>query len=168
MEEKINSTEFKERMLKFFKENRLKFYSLIVVLTISVFGFFLIKIQEEKKNQYISEQFIQAGLFLTLNKNNKAKKLLEDIILSKNKFYSVLSLNIILEKNLENEKKKILDYFEIIENLKLSKEKQDLVLLKKSLYLIKIGDEQKSEKILKSLIDNNSNYKKLAQEILSD
>ena len=88
--------------------------------------------------------------------------------MSKNKFYSVLSLNIILEKNLENEKKKILDYFEIIENLKLSKEKQDLVLLKKSLYLIKIGDEQKSEKILKSLIDNNSNYKKLAQEILSD
>ena len=168
MEEKIHSTEFKERMLKFFKENRLKFYSLIVVLTISVFGFFLIKIKEEKKNQYISEQFIQAGLFLTLNKNNKAKKLLEDIILSKNKFYSVLSLNIILEKNLENEKKKILDYFEIIENLKLSKEKQDLVLLKKSLYLIKIGDEQKSEKILKSLIDNNSNYKKLAQEILSD
>lgn len=168
MEEKINSTEFKERMLKFFKENRLKFYSLIVVLTISVFGFFLIKIQEEKKNQYISEQFIQAGLFLTLNKNNEAKKLLEDIILSKNKFYSVVSLNIILEKNLENEKKKILDYFEIIENLKLSKEKQDLVLLKKSLYLIKIGDEQKSEKILKSLIDNNSNYKKLAQEILSD
>ena len=168
MEEKINSTEFKERMLKFFKENRLKLYSLIVVLTISVFGFFLIKIQEEKKNQYISEQFIQAGLFLTLNKNNNAKKLLEDIILSKNKFYSVLSLNIILEKNLENEKKKILDYFEIIENLKLSKEKQDLVLLKKSLYLIKIGDEQKSEKILKFLIDNNSNYKKLAQEILSD
>ena len=168
MEEKINSTEFKERMLKFFKENRLKFYSLIIVLTISVSGFFFIKIQEEKKNQYISEQFIQAGLFLTLNKNNKAKKLLEDIILSKNKFYSVLSLNIILEKNLENEKKKILDYFEIIENLKLSKEKQDLVLLKKSLYLIKIGDEQKSEKILKSLIDNNSNYKKLAQEILSD
>ena len=168
MEEKINSTEFKERMLKFFKENRLTFYSLIIVLTISVSGFFFIKIQEEKKNQYISEQFIQAGLFLTLNKNNKAKKLLEDIILSKNKFYSVLSLNIILEKNLENEKKKILDYFEIIENLKLSKEKQDLVLLKKSLYLIKIGDEQKSEKILKSLIDNNSNYKKLAQEILSD
>ena len=168
MEEKINSTEFKERMLKFFKENRLKFYSLIIVLTISVSGFFFIKIQEEKKNQYVSEQFIQAGLFLTLNKNNKAKKLLEDIILSKNKFYSVLSLNIILEKNLENEKKKILDYFEIIENLKLSKEKQDLVLLKKSLYLIKIGDEQKSEKILKSLIDNNSNYKKLAQEILSD
>ena len=168
MEEKINSTEFKERMLKFFKENRLKFYSLIVVLTISVSGFFFIKIQEEKKNQYISEQFIHAGLFLTLNKNNKAKKLSEDIILSKNKFYSVLSLNIILEKNLENEKKKILDYFEIIENLKLSKEKQDLVLLKKSLYLIKIGDEQKSEKILKFLIDNNSNYKKLAQEILSD
>ena len=168
MEEKINSTEFKERMLKFFKENRLKFYSLIVVLTISVFGFFLIKIQEEKKNQYISEKYIQAGLLLTLNKNNDSKKLLEEIILSENKFYSSLSLNLMLEKNLENEKKKILEYFEIIESLKMSKEEKELVLLKKSLYLIEIGDNQKSKKLLKSLIDKNSNYKSLAEEILRD
>ena len=107
-------------------------------------------------------------MFLTLNKNNESKRLLEEIILSKNKFYSVLSLNVILEKNLEDEKIKILDYFKIIENLKLSKEQKDLILLKKSLYLIEIGESQKSERLLKSLIDNNSNFKKLAQEILND
>lgn len=168
MEEKINSIEFKERMLNIFRKNRLKIFSSIIILTIAIFAFFFIKNQEEKNNQYISEKFIQAGLFLSLNKNNESKKLLEEIILSKNKFYSVLSLNIILEKKLENEKRKILDYFEIIENLKLSKEKQDLVLLKKSLYLIEIGDDQKGKRLLKSLIDNNSNYKKLAQEILRD
>ena len=168
MEEKINSTEFKYRILKTYKENRLKFFSLIIVLIATFFAYFIFKNHEERKNNYISEKYIQAGLFLTLNKNNESKRLLEEIILSKNKFYSVLSLNVILEKNLEDEKIKILDYFKIIENLKLSKEQKDLILLKKSLYLIEIGESQKSERLLKSLIDNNSNFKKLAQEILND
>ena len=167
MEEKINSTEFKYRILKTYKENRLKFFSLIIVLIATFFAYFIFKNHVERKYNYISEKYIQAGLFLTLNKNNESKRLLEEIILSKNKFYSVLSLNVILEKNLEDEKIKILDYFKIIENLKLSKEQKDLILLKKSLYLIEIGESQKSERLLK-FIDNNSNFKKLAQEILND
>ena len=97
MEEKINSTEFKYRILKTYKENRLKFFSLIVLIATFLRISFL-KIHEERKNNYISEKYIQAGLFLTLNKNNESKRLLEEIILSKNKFYSVLSLNVILEK----------------------------------------------------------------------
>ena len=168
MEEKKNITELKTRVLTFYKENKLKLFSLIIILILAVFLFIFVKIQEEKKNQYISEKYIQAGLLLTLNKNNDSKKLLEEIILSENKFYSSLSLNLMLEKNLENEKKKILEYFEIIESLKMSKEEKELVLLKKSLYLIKIGDNQKSKKLLKSLIDKNSNYKSLAEEILRD
>ena len=78
----------------------------------------IIKNIGDKKNQFISEKYIQAGLFLNLNKNNESKEILEEIILSKNKFYSVLSLNVILEKNLENDKQKILEYFEIVEDLK--------------------------------------------------
>ena len=47
-------------------------------------------------------------------KKKKLKNIYEEIILSKNKFYSLLALNTILEKNLINDKKKYLDYFEII------------------------------------------------------
>ena len=56
--------------------------------------------------------------------------------MSKNQFYSLLSLNTILEKDLEQDFEKIMNYFEIVENLGHSKEKKDLILLKKALYLI--------------------------------
>ena len=122
----------------------------------------------DRKNQLISEKYIQAGIFLTLDKNNVSKEILEEIILSKNKFYSVLSLNVILEKNLETDKQKILEYFEIVEDLNLHMDQKDLVLLKKSLYLIDNKDVKKGKRLLKSLADSDSNYKKLAQEILSE
>ena len=48
------------------------------------------------------------------------KKLLN----SKNKFYSILALNTILEKNLEKDKEKNFNYFDLLEKLKkLNQEK---------------------------------------------
>ena len=168
MDEKKNSIELKEKLLIIYKGNKFKLFFLITVLILSLLSFLIIKNIGDKKNQFISEKYIQAGLFLNLNKNNESKEILEEIILSKNKFYSVLSLNVILEKNLENDKQKILEYFEIVEDLNLHADQKDLVLLKKSLYLIDNKDVKKGKRLLKSLADSDSNYKKLAQEILSD
>ena len=168
MDEKKNSIELKEKLLIIYKGNKFKLFFLITVLILSLLSFLIIKNIGDKKNQFISEKYIQAGLFLNLNKNNESKEILEEIILSKNKFYSVLSLNVILEKNLETDKQKILEYFEIVEDLNLQMDQKDLVLLKKSLYLIDNKDVKKGKRLLKSLADSDSNYKKLAQEILSD
>ena len=44
-----------------------------------------------------------------------AQKIYEEIIISKNKFYSILSLNSIIEQNLIFDRDKILEYFEILE-----------------------------------------------------
>ena len=109
--------------------------SFFLILSIGVFLIFF-KINSEKKNDLISEQFIQAGINLDLNKTELSKKIYSEIIYKKNKFYSVLALNIILEKKLETDENTILSYFKIIENLKLPKEKKDLVILKKALFLI--------------------------------
>ena len=168
MDEKNNSIEFKDKILIIYKENKFKLFFLIIVLILSLLSFLIIKNIGDRKNQLISEKYIQAGIFLTLNKNNVSKEILEEIILSKNKFYSVLSLNVILEKNLETDKQKILKYFEIVEDLNLHVDQKDLVLLKKSLYLIDNKDVEKGKRLLKSLADSDSNYKKLAQEILSE
>ena len=81
----------------------------------------------EKKNEKISEQYIQAGIMLALNNNRESKKIYEDIILSKNKFYSILSLNTILEKNLEEDKNKIFYYFSVLESLNLPSKTVQLV-----------------------------------------
>lgn len=165
LEKKID---FKEKLFFFFKENKLKLIiSFFLILSIGIFSIFF-KINSEKKNNLISEQFIQAGINLDLNKTELSKKIYSEIILKKNKFYSVLALNIILEKKLETNENTILSYFKIIENLKLPKEKKDLVTLKKALFLIEKSKSTEASKILKNLIENNSKFKDIAQEILTN
>ena len=59
-------------------------------------------------------------------------------------------------------------YFKIIENLKLPKEKKDLVILKKALFLIEKSKTTEANKILNNLIENDSKFKDIAQEILAN
>ena len=63
---------------------------------------------DKKKNISLAEKYVQAEILLSSNKNEKAKKLYEEIILSKNKFYSILALNTVIEKDLIFDKKKLL------------------------------------------------------------
>ena len=72
-----------------------------------------------------------------------------------------------LEKNLEKDNNKILDYFKIIEKLQKSKSQKDLLILKKALYLIKISNIQEGNDLLTSLVTSNSELKNIAEEILS-
>ena len=74
----------------------------------------------------------------------------------------------ILEKKLETNSKKILDYFEIVEKLQNKKEQKDLIILKKSLYLIKISQIEKGNELLQKIIDSNSSLKSIAEELLEN
>ena len=97
-----------------------------------------------------------------------AKKIYQEIILSKNKFYSILALNSIIEKNLINDKEKILEYFKLLEKSAQSENQKDLLILKKALYLIKNSEIQDGENLLKELVNKNSHIRKLAEELLID
>ena len=101
---------------------------------------------------------------MSSNKAEKAKKLYIDIILEKNDFYSVLALNTLIEKNLISDKDKILEFFQTIEKLSLTKNRSDLLTFKKSLYLLKNSDEKAGIKLLKKLVDDNSSLKPIAEE----
>ena len=121
----------REKAISFLQEKKVPLISMII-LTITVIIFFIsLNIYKETINSKISEKYIKAGIYLSSKNEKKSKELLEEIILSKNKFYAPLSLNILIEKNLVEDKKKILEYFELIENLKLSKEKKKSASLKK-------------------------------------
>ncbi len=157
--------ENKDKFSLFFKNN-LKKIIILIIITIIIFSFFIFfKISGENKDKLISEKYIQAGIYLTQNKKVESKKLFEEIIYEKNKFYSVLALNTILEKKLESNKNKIMEYFEVIEKLNYSNEKKDLINLKKALYLIDNFEEDEGKKLLKRIIDSNSKLKNIAEEI---
>ena len=159
--------ELKEKLLQLYRRHKLKFIVFFVIIIIIIAAFIYFKEVEKKRNNLSSELYIQAGIYLSLDNKVKSKDLYEKIILSKNKFYSILSLNTILEKNLVKDKSKILEYFEIVENFNLSKTQKDLIILKKALFLIKENNSQEGEELINKLIDSNSEFKKLAEEIIN-
>ena len=163
-----NKTDFKDKLTSLFNSNKIKIYLFISLIIVISFSAIYLKTYNEKQNTLIAEKYIKAGLYLAFDKKKESIKLYKEIIISKNKFYSILALNTILEKDLEQDKVKILEYFETIEELNNSTEQLDLINFKKALYLIKISMIDEGNILLRDLIDNNSNLKILAKEIITN
>jgi hypothetical protein len=164
---KTNKIELKDRLISFYNTNKIKIYTFIIFLIIMLISIAFIKISNENKNILIGNKYIKAGLYLTSGKKDQSKNLYEEIILSKNKFYSILALNKLLEKNLISDKDRILNYFKIIEKINISQEQRDLIVFKKALYLIKISNNKEGNQLLENLIKNKSKLNSLAKEILN-
>tara|TARA_Y100000766_G_C18615524_1_gene463502 strand:- start:70 stop:579 length:510 start_codon:yes stop_codon:yes gene_type:complete len=164
----VNNTEVKNRIFDLLIKNKKLIISFLIIVFLTTSSLIFIKIRNEKKNDFISEKYIEAGIYLSNKEMNKSIKIYDEIIVSKNKFYSILALNILIEKNLIKDKDKILNYFEIVEDLKLDKNQRDLLLFKKALYLKKYSNSKESERLLQKLIDSDSKLKEIVKEILSN
>ena len=168
MEENFNKNkDLGNQQINFFKENKKKIFTILLLTLIISIAFIFFNIQSKKHNSIVAEKYIQAGIFLSLKENEKSKKIYEEIIKSENKFYSALALFTLIEKKLEKENNKILEYFTLVEKVSTSEENKDLLKLKKALFLIKISKNQKGEEILQGLINKDSQLTKIAQEILN-
>ena len=161
-ETKINSSEKIENFIKKNKNIILIIFTLIIfaLVGISYFNYY-----QKSKNEKVSEKFVQAGIYLSLNQQEKSKKIYKEIITSKNKFYSLLALNSIIDNDLEQNNEEVLELFNIVENTRIEKEQKNLVKLKKALYLIKISRDNEGEKLLNEIISDDSIWKETASEI---
>ncbi len=168
MDQNLNSKiEIKDRITNFYKKNKIKVFLFISILIILFISFNIIKINNNNKNILIAEKYVKAGLAINSGDTEKTKILLDEIILSKNSFYGILALNLILEKNLISDKNQILNYFEILIKNRQSKENKDIINFKKALFLIKNSEVKKGNELLNEMIENNSNLKSLAEEVIS-
>lgn len=157
--------EFKDKFISNLKENKKKYIFIVISILIFLIIFFMVHLNQKKKNALISEKYIKAGVLLSEGQKDSAKAFYEEIILSENKFYSFLALNIILEKNLILEKDKIINYFNVLEK-NVADEHKDLLIIKKALYLLREKDIQGGNEILNNIIKKNSKLKSLAEEII--
>ncbi len=160
--------ELKDKIVNFYNSNKVKIYILIFLILMSIFSLIFVNYKSQKNNYLIAEKFIQAGLYLSSNQIDKATLIYEEIVKSKNKFYSILALNTIIEKDLILDKKKISNYFTDLEKNINSKDQKDLLIFKKALYLIKESDFQKGTNLLKKISETDSSLKKIAEEILQN
>ena len=162
-----NKINLKTKLISIFNLNKIKIFILFILIILSFFSFFLFKEYKKKENIQLSEKYIKADIFLANGDSKKAKKILEEVVVSGNNFYAILALNTLVEKNLINDKNKIIELFMKIEDQKTSDEIADLILLKKALYLMKFNKDNSGKEILNNLINNDSKIKDLAQEIIS-
>ena len=161
-ETKINSS---EKIANFVQKNKniilINFILIISVLVgISYFNYY-----QNSKNEKISEKFVQAGIYLSLNKQEESKKIYKEVISSKNKFYSILALNNIIDNDLEQNNEEVLELFDIVENIKIENEQKNLIKLMKALYLIKISRDNEGKKLLDEIISDDSIWKEAASAI---
>ena len=161
-----NKTQAKDRLQNIFLQNRKKIFIFLACIIITIISLILYQNYEKKKNILAAEKYVRAQIQLSLNKND-AKNLLEEIILSKNKFYSILALNTIIEKK----------YLMISKNFKLFwncrrhkllRGKKDLIIFKKALYFLKISKIKEGKDLLNKLIKKDSKNKNLAEEIIEN
>ena len=69
-----NKTELKIRLLNFYNSNKVKIYFLLFVMILTLISFSFIKYKNEKNNILVGEKYVEAGLNLSLNQTDKAKK----------------------------------------------------------------------------------------------
>ena len=162
-----NKADFKNRSINFYILHKIKILTLAIILIIFFAFVIFLNYKNEKDNELVAENYIKAGIYLASNKKD-AIKIYDNIILGKNDFYSILSLNTIIEKNLISDQKTIIKYFEVLEEKISNKEQENLILLKKALYLIKIEDVQNGNNLLKSLAERDTILKTVVQDLLKN
>ena len=166
MENEItNKLSFTEKTIDLIKKKRKLLYIIFSFIIIACLVIFFLNYYQNEKNEKISEKFIKAGIYLSAKDKKNSKLIYKEIILSKNKFYSILALNNIIENDLEENSDEILRYFQIVEDINVNKEQKNLIKLKKALYLIKISKEEDGKKMLQDIIKENSIWKKMAIDI---
>ena len=167
-QDKEKNIEFIDKLKLFFVENKIKIILICSTFIIILIIFAVTKIFQERKNILISEKFIKANIFLSSENKDKSKELYEEIIKSKNKFYSILALNMILEKRLENNEDKIIKYFDILQDLSIPSDQKDLLIFKKALYLIQISKTEEGKNLLRKLSNSESYLKNISNQILEN
>ena len=169
MDQKIeNKIDIKNSLVNLYNQNKSKIYILIIIIALVIISIIFLKDYNDKKNVLTAERYVQAGIYLELGNKSQAKDIYEEIIMGKNNFYSLLSLNKIVEKDLISDKNKVLKYFEKLETSAKTKNDKDLITLKKALYVIKFSDANIGKKILKNLIDQDSEFKIIAKDLIEE
>jgi|TARA_B110000444_G_C18597450_1_gene481402 predicted negative regulator of RcsB-dependent stress response len=163
---KIN---FIEITSSFIKKNYKIIASFVVILFLSLFLIFINKDLQAKKDIKVAEQYAQASILMAQKKIKESKIILEDLVEINHKFYSPLSLYLIIDNNLENDSKKIINFFSIIlNNNSIDKENLNLIKIKKAIYLISLDEELSVIETLNQVINSNSAWRNLAINLISE
>ena len=156
-------------LLNFLKANIKIFLYIFGILILIIAAIIWFTSSNKIKETKISDSFINAQILIEKGKKNEAEKILSNIVLEKNSPYSSLSLFLIIENKLIDNKEIIINYFdEVINNNSFKEEDLNLLRLKKAIYISDISMEQEILGLINPIINSNSVWKNHALKFLGD
>ena len=159
----------KSRLRKFYDSNKILIFTSILLLIISIGSITFYLESKNEKNILLSEDYIQARVYLESNNKAKATTILREIIFANNSTYSVLSFFLILNQNLITDYKELTILFNhVLEKNKFEKEVKNLLIYKKAIFDSNFVEESELLKELKPLLNAESLWKPHALLLLGD
>ena len=165
----IDSKTRNERIKNFFLVNKKKLSILIIVIILSLIGFYSYQIYKDSKKENLSNRYNE--LVIKYNKDN-TKKIAQDmkfIVEKKDSTYSPLALYFLIDNNLIESRDEINVLFDILINkTSLDFEIKNLIIYKKALYNADDANENELLKILNPLIGSKSVWKSHALYLMAE
>jgi len=134
----------KSKMREFYESNKVWIFSTILTFIIIVVSYSYYQSSKEKKKILLSENYIQAKVYLQSGNKSKALEILKNITFSNDATYSTLSFFMILNENLINDSEEISKLFDhLLQNNNFDEEIEDLLHYKKALFKSSYVNEEK-------------------------
>ena len=159
----------KSRIKKFYESNKIFIFSFILILII-LFGSLIFYLDnQERKKILLSENYIQAKIYLENGNKNEALNTLKKVIFANDSTYSTLSFFLILNQNLISDYKEISALYDhLLENNNFEKELRNLLIYKKSLFSSNSVSETELLETIKPLLHTDTLWKPHALLLLGD
>ena len=149
-------------------------YKILLFSSFAIFVIILIFLNfyyEKKKNDRIllSESYIQAKIHIENDNKLKAEEILKNVIFSNDSTYSTLSLFLLLDQNIINDKQELLKLFDhVLENCNFNKNTENLIILKKSIFQSDFSKENDLLNTLKPILSGETLWKPHALLLMGD
>ena len=159
----------KSKLKKFYELNKILIFSsiLILIIVFGSFNFYLGK--KEKEKILLSENYIQAKIYLENGNKTEAVNILKSVIFASDPAYSTLCLFLILNENLITDYKELLALFDhLLANNKFEKEIENLLVYKKALLNSNFANESELLEGVKPLLNTDTLWRPHALLLLGD
>ena len=159
----------KSKLNKFYESNKILIFSFIFILIIS-FGSFSFYLEKKEKNKILlSENYVQAKIYLTNGDKNKAVSTLKKVIFANDPTYSTLCFFLILNQNLVTDYRELSILFDhLLDNNKFEKEVKNLLIYKKALFNSNFISESKLLNDIQPLLNTETLWKPHALLLMGD
>ena len=156
----INTNTRNEKIKNFFIKNKKKLVILLSLIILLILSYFAYGEFDKRNKIKIANQYNNSLInFISGDKLNVESEMIK-IINAKDKTYSPLALYFLLDNNIINSKEKINSLFDILINeTKVDKEINNLIIYKKALYNSEFETENNLLKILNPIINSESIWK---------